>query len=101
MSFAEEIPKIDTDKMQAEEIKSLRGSIKGRITKFGGYVQLLIQYEVENIFQVQFKELTLRLVKIKNLFYDSDTVKTKLELLSDEHLPERDAVENQFYSTVS
>lgn len=89
--------------LQLRDLNTLRGTKKGALTKFRNYVMPLSTSTVETITSLQIKELTIRLTKIENLFFEFDHIQTRIELLCDDEQQslERELFESQYYSTVS
>lgn len=81
-----------------------RSIMKGRLTKFKDYVNILTQVGANKVTSVQVKELSLRVDKFQELLSDFNVLQSDIELLSsneDEQLTERDLIESQFFSLLS
>ncbi|KAG7307103.1 hypothetical protein JYU34_007243 [Plutella xylostella] len=94
---------VNINNLQLKDLNTLRGTKKGALTKFRNYVMPLSTCTVETITSLQIKELTIRLTKIENLFFEFDNIQTRIELLCDDEQQylERELFESQYYSTVS
>uniref|UniRef100_A0A2A4JL65 Uncharacterized protein n=1 Tax=Heliothis virescens TaxID=7102 RepID=A0A2A4JL65_HELVI len=87
-----------------KELVKKRSIIKGRLTKFKDYVNVLAQVGANKITSVQVKEISLRVDKFEELLSDFNVIQSNIELLSsndDEQITERDFVESQFFSLLS
>lgn len=87
-----------------KELVKQRGSIKSRLTLFANYVEPLTKIDLTQCTKLQTKELTLRLGKLQDLFYNFDEVQIKIEELdpdSEKQLKERQDLENRFYTLIA
>ncbi|XP_022828982.1 uncharacterized protein LOC111358223 isoform X2 [Spodoptera litura] len=87
-----------------KELVKKRSIVKGRLTKFKDYVNVLTQIGAKKITSIQVKEISLRVDKFQELLSDFNIIQSDIELLSsndDEQLNERDSIESQFFSLLS
>lgn len=90
---------------QNAELSSLvkqRGILKGRLTKFGDYLNNVS--ELSTITSVKYKELELKLNKCQLMLNEYEVIQDKIDLLhedSNEQIKERDTVENQFLRLIA
>ncbi|XP_059054460.1 uncharacterized protein LOC131848560 [Achroia grisella] len=92
----------DFERKKMKELIKLRGAIKGRLTRFKDHVSVLNLLKLEDVTDIQLKELKFRLSKIENLLFEFNEVQSQIETLSsvdDEN--EVDVFENLYYSTLS
>lgn len=84
-------------------LTTTRSSIKGRITKFKNYINLL--KECDNISSEQMDELSLRLDRFRALLTQFDEVQTQIEVANptslDLELGAREEVEHDFFTLIS
>lgn len=93
---------VDSDGKKLKELTKLRGTIKGRLTRFKDYVSVINACKQEEITDLKLKELKFRLERIENLLFEFNEVQSQIEILSsEEDDSEVDNFESVFYSTLS
>lgn len=87
-----------------KELVRQRGSIRARLTLFENYLTPLSELKIHKD-KLPINELTLRLNKVQDLFYNFDEVQSKIELLDadviDTQMKEREESESRFYSLIA
>ncbi|KAL4719581.1 hypothetical protein ACJJTC_013373 [Scirpophaga incertulas] len=87
-----------------KELLKKRSIIKGRLTKFKEYINMLNQVGSSKITSIQVRDISMRIDKFQDLLSEFNTLQTDIEMHStnmDEQLAERDIIEAQFFSLLS
>lgn len=94
------IIKISTE---LSELNTTRGSIKGRITRFLSYIELITN--MPTLTKLQVTELSLKLAKVEELFPLFDKCQSRIEILNSENLSAelsiREEVENKLLQCIA
>ncbi|KAL4719838.1 hypothetical protein ACJJTC_005774 [Scirpophaga incertulas] len=92
----------------AEGLKDLihqRGTIKARLTMFSKFIDMIKQIDPNQLDDIQFGELQLKLTRLQDMLPFFDEVQSKIEMCSTEniepHIIERDNIESTFCRLIS